>query len=422
MRYVLIAAACLISAANFSQEQALINAASLFSGSYMRTTPHSFKATNLMVSNVLNYTPEALFDQSSKVWCAAEKAKFPHVFEVEFTERFTIERLEFDTRCEDFAGIGAKEVKVEFASSTVDPQYKEVGTFTLKENQLNSVDIANQEARMARISILSNHGHKQYTELTEFAAWGKPVSPEINVIDIDGTWRSNWGDATFKQNGALVSGDYVYHDGVIQYGGINRNQVTYTWIEEEYGLAGQTLMFLNEDGTRLTGIWCHGYDWTKYGFWILDRPKGKPFDVAQIAAEEATTKPEVDKSVVEQMKAELQEKDKIILYGINFKYNSSDILPSSYSTLNHVGDLLISSEDLQIRVEGHTDNVGSDEYNKKLSMERAQSVANYLEDNFKIPAERLTVKGMGESAPVADNSTEAGKAANRRVEIHNSRK
>jgi outer membrane protein OmpA-like peptidoglycan-associated protein len=65
---------------------------------------------------------------------------------------------------------------------------------------------------------------------------------------------------------------------------------------------------------------------------------------------------------------------------------------------------------------GHTDSTGSDAYNQALSERRAESVANFLA-NSGVQRARLATKGYGESQPIASNSTEAGRAANRRVEI-----
>ena len=67
-------------------------------------------------------------------------------------------------------------------------------------------------------------------------------------------------------------------------------------------------------------------------------------------------------------------------------------------------------------VDGHTDSIGSDAYNQKLSVRRAQAVADYLEKGG-IAASRMTVKGFGESQPVASNDTAEGRAENRRVEL-----
>jgi OOP family OmpA-OmpF porin len=66
-------------------------------------------------------------------------------------------------------------------------------------------------------------------------------------------------------------------------------------------------------------------------------------------------------------------------------------------------------------IEGHTDNVGGDQYNLQLSQQRADSVRQYLIDNFSIAPDRLSAKGFGESRPIASNSTPADREKNRRV-------
>ena len=77
---------------------------------------------------------------------------------------------------------------------------------------------------------------------------------------------------------------------------------------------------------------------------------------------------------------------------------------------------LINADVVSIKVVGHTDSQGSDAYNQKLSERRASSVAAFLLSNGLAP-EKLTSQGLGESQPVADNSTEEGRAQNRRVEL-----
>lgn len=100
-----------------------------------------------------------------------------------------------------------------------------------------------------------------------------------------------------------------------------------------------------------------------------------------------------------------------------FKTAKSDILPQSYPLLNEVAQILRDNASIQIRVEGHTDNRGRAAYNKKLSDDRAASVRNYLIQQG-IDSARITSIGFGLERPIDDNTTEAGRAANRRVEIH----
>ena len=100
-----------------------------------------------------------------------------------------------------------------------------------------------------------------------------------------------------------------------------------------------------------------------------------------------------------------------------FKFNKATIMPVSYALLNEVADVLRENPTIQVRIEGHTDSKGNNAYNRKLSDQRAASVVTYLTDQG-IEAYRLESVGYGEERPIEDNTTEAGRAANRRVEIH----
>ena len=102
--------------------------------------------------------------------------------------------------------------------------------------------------------------------------------------------------------------------------------------------------------------------------------------------------------------------------GILFDYDSSDLRSASQANIRELSDVLTDYEDTKIMFAGHTDNKGSDEYNQQLSEERAKSVALYTAQQG-IDGERMVIQGYGESDPVADNSTDAGRQQNRRVEI-----
>jgi OOP family OmpA-OmpF porin len=103
---------------------------------------------------------------------------------------------------------------------------------------------------------------------------------------------------------------------------------------------------------------------------------------------------------------------------INFELNSANITGTvSFQVLDAVASVLRMYPTIVIRVEGHTDNRGSNSYNQQLSQDRADSVMNYLV-SVGIDRARLTAVGFGEEVPIADNATESGRAANRRVEFH----
>ena len=101
---------------------------------------------------------------------------------------------------------------------------------------------------------------------------------------------------------------------------------------------------------------------------------------------------------------------------VTFAFDRYDIQPRFQPILDEVAETLRAYPSTFIDIYGHTDSVGSDAYNQGLSQNRAQSVANYLAARGVNPA-RIATQGFGESRPIADNSTEAGRAANRRVEI-----
>lgn len=101
---------------------------------------------------------------------------------------------------------------------------------------------------------------------------------------------------------------------------------------------------------------------------------------------------------------------------ITFPINSYGIQPQFMDTLNDVAQTLADNPSTYIDVYGHTDPSGGDVINLPLSRNRAQAVANYLAQRGVNPA-RIATQGFGSSQPIADNSTEAGRAANRRVEI-----
>jgi len=100
-----------------------------------------------------------------------------------------------------------------------------------------------------------------------------------------------------------------------------------------------------------------------------------------------------------------------------FDTNSSNIKPGFETTMNKIADVVVRYGKTSLTVVGHTDNVGSNDYNQKLSERRAHAVAQYLEGK-KVDPIRLGVSGKGEAQPIASNNSESGRQQNRRVEIY----
>ncbi|MEO8605553.1 MAG: OmpA family protein [bacterium] len=109
-------------------------------------------------------------------------------------------------------------------------------------------------------------------------------------------------------------------------------------------------------------------------------------------------------------------KQRIVLRGVQFDFNKSDIRPDARPVLDQAAAILKQNPAVQVVVQGYTDDIGTPQYNDALSLRRAEAVFRYLV-NQGVSPERFKVQGFGESNPVADNATESGRAQNRRVEL-----
>jgi len=108
--------------------------------------------------------------------------------------------------------------------------------------------------------------------------------------------------------------------------------------------------------------------------------------------------------------------EKIVLRGVNFDFDKSNIRPDAAVILDEAVRLLGTGGGSAVSIEGHTDWIGTDAYNQGLSERRANAVMNYLVDHG-VAASRLSTTGYGESRPIASNQTREGRALNRRVEL-----
>jgi outer membrane protein OmpA-like peptidoglycan-associated protein len=99
-----------------------------------------------------------------------------------------------------------------------------------------------------------------------------------------------------------------------------------------------------------------------------------------------------------------------------FDFNKYTLKPEAREKLAKVSGILLAYPNLKLQVEGYTDNIGSDEYNQKLSEQRADAVRDYLASQG-VPDANITAAGYGKSSPIADNSTNSGRAQNRRVQM-----
>lgn len=144
--------------------------------------------------------------------------------------------------------------------------------------------------------------------------------------------------------------------------------------------------------------------------------KEEQYGIIVTVVEEQPIEIKMELITAKEMAKTLQEQGKIDLYGILFDTDKTVIKPESEPTLKEVAQLLQDDSALKLSIIGHTDNVGTKEYNDKLSQGRAQAVVGWLMLNG-VDMTRLKPLGRGFDEPVAPNDTEEGRAKNRRVEL-----
>ncbi len=130
----------------------------------------------------------------------------------------------------------------------------------------------------------------------------------------------------------------------------------------------------------------------------------------QLAAEQAQHQIEIERQQNEILKLTMSSE-------VSFDFNSATLKSTFYSPLNKIADIMMRYPQTQIVVVGHTDSVGSEQYNLDLSLRRANAVADYLILHG-VQRARMGTEGRGENEPIAANETAAGRAQNRRVEIY----
>ncbi|MDZ7593679.1 MAG: OmpA family protein [Thiobacillus sp.] len=139
---------------------------------------------------------------------------------------------------------------------------------------------------------------------------------------------------------------------------------------------------------------------------VAAAPEPEPAPAAPIVAEPAPLAPVAEPVPVATL----------VLEGVNFEFDKAVIRPQDYAILDQNIVALKEWGDVDVEVAGHTCSIGTEEYNLGLSQRRAEAVRNYLVSKG-VSADRLTVRGYGESRPVASNDTREGRAQNRRVEL-----
>jgi outer membrane protein OmpA-like peptidoglycan-associated protein len=271
MKNLLLLFVILIFIPFFSKAQEeQINALALKNGCRILAAPASFYTSNEFTSKIEPWTKQALLDETSNLgWCSAASARAPHRFVFELSEEFVLEKFLFDTQGQkEMRGICAREVQVEVSALGPDKGFINLGFFSLKEYAVSEFKIANAKARWIRLSILSNYGHAQYTQLQEFKVLGSFSEKDYSAANIIGLWSSNfdWVSINSNQNG-YIYGCYKWEEGELYSGRITRRNFSFKWTQKGDGLKGWAILTINKEGTRLNGIWGFNENYAQFGFW-----------------------------------------------------------------------------------------------------------------------------------------------------------
>jgi OOP family OmpA-OmpF porin len=253
--------------------------------------------------------------------------------------------------------------------------------------------VADMPVRWIRLSLeggIDVQRDKTFFEFSEIAGYGHQQPVPMSTT-FSGQWKGPGVVLELHQDGAQVTGCYD-RDGHLT-GTVSGNLLRATGQSRPAGIKSVFLLALGEQD-EITGV---------------RSTNGAPFRL-------------YSGSVAPGLRTECSRQAApplgcgAVIHGIEFDFDSATIRPQSDPLLDVLSDGLKSSTAAQITVVGHTSSEGSDAYNDDLSYRRAQAVATAAAARGVDPA-RITARGRGERQPIADNSTEAGRSLNRRVEV-----
>lgn len=370
------------------------NALSLLSG-----------ARHVDASGQTDGTAEALIDgRPDQRWEPATGS--PHEAIFELAEPYDLARAEVvnSNTEESWPGISVKKLRLEAGASPGGPWRLLADVKLEKKKTPQSFKIAAKAVRYVRVALTENYGNPEWYSLGELSLFGRPS--DSRKIDFNGAWDTTYGEMVLTQSGQRIFGCYGSADsktGENTVDGTLEGRVfAGTWRQraDDGGIeaTGLIVFALNKEGD-IAGVW--GIDpqnWT--GRW-----DGKRKGEASIACEPP------EKS----LRKELVAKGRVVLRGILFDTGKDVIRPESEPVLKELVAAMNAAPGKTYLIEGHTDDRGGKDFNQVLSEKRSTSVKAWLE-KAGVKA-KLKPVGYGLSRPTAPNTTDGGRAANRRVEV-----
>lgn len=301
-------------------------------------------------------------------------------------------------------------VTVEGSSTGPDGDFVELASFSIASDIYTAGQdfpaTSDASVRWLRISLagrqVPDSTDYRGTSFTDLHGYGVQEPREAGPDEFTGIFLTGGGGSGPASNRIQLRQDGALVVGCRQAGGALR--------ELSGGIENGILKFLAADG--VPSLFVIGSEGELLGVEVgrsfqrvVGTPGGDPIDCAPLSSDSENG---VGQAIDQCRTA--------VLYGVNFDVDSDQLREDAAPALEEIYSALEQRPDVSVTIEGHTDSDASDEYNLDLSNRRTASVVAWLAERG-IDAARLTAVGKGESEPVADNETAAGKAANRRVEI-----
>lgn len=397
--FVAIAASVALVASG-SAQQPVINLAAFASGALIESSTSDYGG---------GWEARWITDEAPDTGWSSEQGKAgPFVIVLSLPDRSEIRSLEFDTAKTENDARAAKDIDVTISDTSATTGFAQVASVSLKSGADKQVFPVSAPARgrWIKLTIKTNHGDSDYSQLMEFRALGSPITRTPMPTNLSGTYSSDsYGDFHLQQTGAALSGCYEHSEGLVQ-GGAESALMRLTW-HESGNRSGPAIMVLKRDGKSFEGWWTDvgGTHWNPN--WDL---KKKSDTIGSCPHWDLTAR---SGNVVA---TELGNEGRVRLYGINFDVDSDRLRADAAPAIEQLVNALKSNPGWNVTIEGHTDSTGAAARNQQLSDLRAVAVKNALVAAG-IAAGRLTTTGLGQTKPIASNDTEVGRAQNRRVEV-----
>ncbi len=380
------------------------NYLALAAGAVLVAQPASDRAFDNRPINVV-------FD--GQMWRSDESKVAAQVFVIETPGVTTLTTLGFDTHhMFHTPEENAKSVVVEASNTSATAGFQPILATTLPaEPAITNLPVtATVPGRWFRLTVESNHGSTSAVALKRIFGYGSQV-PGALPTQLSGTFRDvdpatdkpsdrNYNDIFLKQDSTAVVGcDRA--KGTIT-GGLQGNVATVVWTHPDLGKNSGLIVASQQD--RIV-FWRLNAD----SFWALDTYQRVGSELGPCGDGSSLTKPAG-------IAKDLADTGRAVVYGINFDFNSDRLRPESKVVLEEIVTVLKANPTWKMQIEGHTDSVGSAEFNQPLSEKRAAAVVAYLAQH-EIAADRLSASGVGLARPIASNDSGVGRARNRRVEL-----